>query len=356
MTVQAHDLSWMFSEKIRAALADKVSLDIKGSGSKSFYGRKPQGEPLMVSGHQGIISYEPTELVVTARCGTRLTDLEAVLAEQGQILAFEPPHFGTGATLGGAVATGLSGPRRPYAGALRDTVLGVKLMNGHGEILKFGGEVIKNVAGFDVSRLMVGALGTLGLLLEISLKVSPCPECEATLVFSMPPAAALEQMTRWAGQTWPLSAACYDGASLLIRLSGAAAAIAQTRHKLGGDILTTDEAAKFWSDLREQKLAFFQSETPLWRLSLASATPQPKISGSWLFDWGGALRWLKSDEESTVIFRETQSLGGHACRFRSPSGGEFQPLSSGLEKLHGKIKTAFDPDNIFNPGRLYPGW
>lgn len=356
MTAQSHDLSEMFSEQVRAALADRISLNIKGSGSKSFYGRTAKGEPLMVTGHQGIISYEPTELVITARGGTRLADIEAVLADQGQMLAFEPPHFGAQATLGGAVATGLSGPRRPYAGALRDAVLGVKLLNGHGEILKFGGEVIKNVAGFDVARLMAGALGTLGLILEVSMKVSPRPEYETTLIFSMQPAAALEQMNRWAGQTWPLSAACYDGEHLRIRLSGAAAAIAETRQKLGGDRLAATEAAKFWSDLNEQRLPFFQRETPLWRLSLAPATPQPKLSGSWLMDWGGALRWLKTDEEPSAIFRETEALGGHACRFRSPLGGEFQPLSPAMEKLHRKIKKAFDPDCIFNPGHLYAGW
>ncbi len=168
---------------------------------------------------------EPTELVITARCGTRLADIESVLAERGQMLAFEPPHFGPNATLGGAVATGLSGPRRPYAGAVRDVVLGVKLLNGHGEILKFGGEVMKNVAGFDVSRLMVGALGTLGVALDISMKVLPQPEADITLIFPMSPDAALVQMNRWAGQNWPLSAVCFDGEVVRIRLSGAQTAI-----------------------------------------------------------------------------------------------------------------------------------
>ena len=167
------DVSVLLREQVLAAIADKTSLNIIGSSSKAFYGRPAHGEPLVVIDHRGIISYEPTELVMTARCGTRLADIEAVLAERGQMLAFEPPHFGPDATLGGIVATGLSGPRRPYTGAVRDVVLGVKLLNGHGEILKFGGEVMKNVAGFDVSRLMVGALGTLGVVLEISMKVLP---------------------------------------------------------------------------------------------------------------------------------------------------------------------------------------
>ena len=349
------DASGLLHEQVLAAIAGKTPVSIAGSGSKAFYGRPAQGEPLSVVQHRGIISYEPTELVITARSGTRLADIKAVLAERGQMLAFEPPHFGPDATLGGAVATGLSGPRRPYAGAVRDVVLGVKLLNGHGEILKFGGEVMKNVAGFDVSRLMVGALGTLGVVLEVSMKVLPRPEAEITLIFAMNPNDALVQMNRWAGQNWPLSAACFDGEALWIRLSGAEAAIAVARQKLGGDALPDDEATSFWEDVREQKLGFFQSETPLWRLSLASATAQPDLSGVWFIDWGGALRWLKTEQSAETIFQTAQALGGHACRFRSPLGGQFQPLPAGLEKLHRKIKLAFDPHGIFNTGRLYPG-
>ncbi len=272
------------------------------------------------------------------------------------MLAFEPPYFGPDATLGGAVATGLSGPRRPYAGAVRDVVLGVKLLNGHGEILKFGGEVMKNVAGFDVSRLMVGALGTLGVVLDISMKVLPRPEAETTLIFAMNSDAALVQMNRWTGQNWPLSAASYDGKAVRIRLSGAKTAIAAARQKLGGDALPNNEATSFWADVREQRLDFFQGETPLWRLSLASATMQPNLPGAWIIDWGGALRWLKTDQPAETIFQTAHALGGHACRFRSPLGAEFQPLSAGLEKLHRHIKRAFDPHGIFNVGRLYAGW
>ncbi len=350
------DVSALLREQVLAAIANKTSLNIIGSSSKAFYGRPAQGEPLVVADHRGIISYEPTELVMTARCGTRLADIEAVLAERGQMLAFEPPHFGSDATLGGIVATGLSGSRRPYAGAVRDVVLGVKLLNGHGEILKFGGEVMKNVAGFDVSRLMAGALGTLGVVLEISMKVLPRPEAETTLIFPMTLDAALVQMNRWAGQNWPLSAACFDGEAVRIRLSGAQTAIAAALQKLGGDVLPDDEATSFWADVREQRLAFFQGETSLWRLSLAPATTQPDLSGAWFIDWGGALRWLKTDQPAETIFQTAHALGGHACRFRSPLGGEFQPLSTGLEKLHRNIKRAFDPHGIFNVGRLYEGW
>ena len=350
------DVSALLRERVLAAIAGKTPVNIMGSGSKAFYGRPVQGEPLTVANHRGIISYEPTELVMTARCGTRLADIELALAKRGQMLAFEPPHFGPNATLGGAVATGLSGSRRPYAGAVRDVVLGAKLLNGHGEILKFGGEVMKNVAGFDVSRLMVGALGTLGVVLDVSMKVLPRPEADTTLIFPMTADTALVQMNRWAGQNWPLSAACFDGEVVRIRLSGAKAAIAAAQHKLGGDALPDDEAALFWADVREQRLGFFQSETPLWRLSLASATAQPNLSGAWFIDWCGALRWLKTDQPAETIFQTAQGLGGHACRFRSSLGGEFQPLSTGLEKLHRNIKRAFDPHGIFNVGRLYAGW
>jgi len=356
MMEQQGDLSEIFSEKVRAAVAAKISLNIQGSGSKSFYGRPAQGEPLLISGHHGIINYDQTELVITARCGTRLANIEAVLAEHGQMLPFEPPHFGPQATLGGAIATGLSGPRRPYAGAARDVVLGVRLLNGRGEILKFGGEVIKNVAGFDVARLMVGALGTLGMLLEISMRVLPRPQHEATLLFQLPPDVGLRQMNRWAGQNWPLSGACYDGENLRVRLSGAEAAISEARKKMGGEVLSSAEAATFWHDLREQRLAFFQGEMPLWRLSMAPAAGRASLPGFWLIDWGGALRWLKTEAEPAVIFREAQLSGGHACRFRSLLGGEFQPLPTGLENLHRKLKQAFDPHGVFNLGRLYAGW
>jgi glycolate oxidase FAD binding subunit len=350
------DVSALLRERVLAAIAEKTPLNIMGSGSKAFYGRPVQGEPLTVAQHRGIISHEPTELVMTARCGTRLADIEAVLAERGQMLAFEPPHFGPDATLGGAVATDLSGSRRPYAGAVRDVVLGVRLLNGHGEILKFGGEVMKNVAGFDVSRLMVGALGTLGVVLDISIKVLPQPEADTTLIFTMNPDAVLASMNRWAGQNWPLTAACFDGVAVRIRLSGAKTALATAQQKLGGDALPDDEAVSFWADVREQRLGFFQGETTLWRLSLAPATAQPDLSGAWFIDWGGALRWLKTDQPAEMVFQTTHAIGGHACRFRSPLGSEFQPLSEGLEKLHRNIKVAFDPHGIFNVGRLYAGW
>jgi len=350
------DLSAALREQVREAAADGSPLNIAGGGSKSFYGRPATGADLSVAGHSGIVDYQPTELVLTARAGTPLATLAAALHGQGQMFGFEPPHFGATATLGGTVACGLSGPRRPYAGAVRDAVLGVRLLNGKGEILSFGGQVMKNVAGFDVSRLMAGALGTLGVLLDISLKVLPQPEAEETLVFEMTAADALAAMNRWAGQHWPLSAACHEGGRLHLRLSGAQAAIRASRAKLGGDSLAHSDA--FWAGLREQRLVFFDDPTPLWRLSLAPATPAPALPGRCCIDWGGALRWLKTDAPAEAVFAAAQAAGGHATLFR---GGEragpiFQALPERLQALHLQLKKAFDPQGIFNPGRLYEAW
>ncbi len=354
--MQIQDLSESLRGRVLEALAQGLPLNVKGGGSKSFYGCAAVGEVLDVSGHRGIVEYEPTELVVTARAGTPLAIVEAALAEKGQMLAFEPPHFGPAATLGGMVACGLSGPRRPYAGAVRDSVLGVKLLNGQGEILSFGGQMLKNVAGFDVSRLMAGALGTLGVLLEVSLKTLPRPEAEETLAFEMAAEEALATMNRRAGQAWPLSASCHDGGRLYLRLSGAAAAIRASREKLGGEIVGPGK--EFWTDLREQRLVFFDSQQPLWRLSLAPASPQAPLPGACLIDWGGALRWLKTDAPAEAMFAAARQAGGHATLFRSDrkTGPVFQPLPQQLKALHIGLKKAFDPTGILNPGRLHKEW
>lgn len=343
-------------QRVLSAIANKTPLHIIGGNSKAFYGRATQGEPLQVAEHSGVIHYEPSELIITARCGTPLADIEKLLAANGQMLAFEPPNFANTATLGGTVAAGLSGSRRAYTSAVRDVVLGVGLINGQGEILKFGGEVMKNVAGFDVSRVQVGALGTLGVLLDISLKVLPRPETETTLRFIMSEAQALSTMTQWGRQNLPLSAMCFEGNTLHVRLSGAESALKTAQQRLGGEVLSPIIAKAFWLSIREQQHDFFQGDTPLWRLSLAPATPQPPLSGNWLIDWGGALRWLKTDENAETIFATMQSLSAHACRFRSALGCEFQPPSEAVAKLHRNLKQAFDPHGIFNRGRLYAEW
>jgi glycolate oxidase FAD binding subunit len=350
------DLSQDLHAQVCAAASRKTPLTIVGSGSKRFYGRAGEGTELQVGGHCGIIYYEPTELVITARTGTPLTELEAALAERGQMLAFEPPHFGPTATLGGTVACGLSGPRRPYAGAVRDFVLGVRLLNGRGEPLRFGGEVMKNVAGYDVSRLMVGALGTLGVLLDISLKVLPQPAEEITLLQRTTPAEALTLMNAWMGQPWPLSAACFGDAGLYVRLSGTAAGVKAARAEIGGD--TVSEGVDFWRQVREHTHVFFAGDVPLWRLAVPANTPPLPLAGRWWLDWGGMQRWLRTEESAAAIRSAAIEAGGHATLFRGGDRREeiFQPLDEPLAKLQRTLKTAFDPDGILNPGRMYRVW
>jgi glycolate oxidase FAD binding subunit len=377
------DLTEQLRERVLAAAVGKTMLRIRGGGSKDFYGNAPAGALLDTAGHAGLVAYEPTELVVTVRAGTRLAELEAALAEQGQMLAFEPPHFSDatvgrasarqaaadvpqefpsviglkadlqGATVGGCVAAGLSGPRRATAGAVRDFVLGVKLLDGKGEILNFGGQVMKNVAGYDVSRLMAGALGTLGLLLEVSLKVLPKPPAEATLRLELPQDKAIEAMNRWGGQPLPISATCWSDGQLTLRLSGARAAVAAAREKIGGEAVA--DAEGFWRAVREQQDDFFSGEAALWRLSLPAKTAPLSLPGEPLIEWGGALRWMTFDGPAAVVREAAARAGGHATLFRGSdkSAGAFQPLPAPLMAIHRNLKRAFDPQGLFNPGRLY---
>jgi len=340
---------------VRTATARGTALHIRGGGTKDFYGRQINGQALDVGKHRGILAHEPTELVITARAGTPLSEIEATLAEKNQMLGFEPPRFGESATLGGTIACGFSGPRRPWSGSARDFVLGAKILNGHGEILRFGGQVMKNVAGFDVSRLMVGALGTLGVLLDISLKVLPRPEAEQTLAFALPPDRAIAAMNEWSRQPLPLSAAAHVGDTLYIRISGASSALRAARARLGGELV--EKGDELWRELNEQQRQFFAGDTPLWRLSVPPATAHLNLPGKWLIDWGGAQRWLKSDTAAADIRRAVESAGGHATLFR---GGDrnaevFHPLPQPLAALHRRLKQSFDPAGILNPGRLYAG-
>lgn len=345
--------------QIREAAASGTALCIEGGGSKRFYGREPQGEVLNVGAHAGVVSYEPTELVVTVRGGTPLAELESVLAAQNQFLAFEPPRFGRTATVAGCVAAGLSGPRRATAGAVRDFMLGVKIIDGRGEVLSFGGQVMKNVAGYDVSRLIAGSLGTLGVILEVSLKVLPRPVAEATLRFAMAEADAIGRVNDWGGQPLPVSASAWADGVLTLRLSGAEAAVQAACARLGGERVDAVVAAAFWDGLREQQADFFAAvtEMPLWRLSLPSSAVPLKLGGAQLIEWGGAQRWLRSDAGAERIRERTAALGGHATLFR---GGErtaevFTPLPAPLLTIHCRLKAAFDPAGILNPGRLYQG-
>lgn len=343
--------------ELQARVADArrsgTPLDITGGASKAFYGRQPRGRPLRVSGHRGVVAYEPAELVVTARAGTPLKALESLLAEQGQMLAFEPPHFSAAATLGGCVASGLSGPRRPYAGAARDFVLGVKCLTGKGEVLSFGGQVMKNVAGYDVSRLMAGALGTLGVLLEVSLKVLPRAAVDITQCFDVAMPQALDMMNRWAGLPLPLSASCYHDGRLFVRLSGSEPAVADAAAKLGGEAYPQGD--RLWHDLREHRLAFFHDSRPLWRVSVPPAAPPLELAGAQLMDWGGAQRWVTGDLTAGQVRDRAAALGGHATLFRHGDrhGEVFHPPAPPVMALHRRLKHAFDPDNILNPGRMY---
>jgi len=349
------DVIDQLTDTIRAAATSKMPLCIRGGGSKDFYGGPLRGETLEVGGYRGIVDYDPTELVITARAGTPLAEIEAVLREKGQMLAFEPPHFGSSSTLGGCIAAGLSGPRRPYTGAARDFVLGVRMLDGTGNDLRFGGQVMKNVAGFDVSRLMAGSLGTLGVVLEVSLKMLPLPAAETTLRLAQTAAEAIALVNEWAAQPLPVSATAWTDGNLMVRLSGAAAAVDAAAKKLGGERIAAEAAARFWHGIREHTDPFFNSGQPLWRLSLKSTTPPLNLPGAQLIEWGGALRWLATDADAHTVRAAAALGGGHATLFRASdkSAGVFQPLPPALQTIHRKIKRTFDPAGIFNPGRLY---
>jgi glycolate oxidase FAD binding subunit len=346
-----------FRERILEAGARRTPLCLRGGGSKDWYGGPPRGEVLETGDHQGIVAYEPAELVITARAGTPLVAIEAALAERGQMLAFEPPHFGPEATLGGVVAAGLSGPRRASAGALRDFMLGVVLMNGRGEVLRFGGQVMKNVAGYDVARLLAGSLGILGLILEVSLKVLPRPPLEVTRSLEMDEAAALRALHDWAAGPLPLSASAFHGGVLHVRLSGAAATVRAACAKLGGEAVDEGEANAFWHDLREQRAPFFTPAmrgSPLWRLAVPTIAPPLALQGAHLVEWGGGQRWWLTDADAETVRAAAARAGGHATLFRNgdKTAGVFSPLAAPLLALHGRLKAAFDPAGIFNPGRM----
>jgi glycolate oxidase FAD binding subunit len=338
-------------EQVRAATAARTPLVIRAGGSKDFYGNASEGERLDPRGHAGIVAHEPTELVITARCGTRLSELEAVLDAAGQMLPFEPPHFGAAATVGGCVAAGLAGPRRASAGGVRDYVLGARLLTGRGEVLSFGGTVMKNVAGYDVARLTAGSLGVLGVITEVSLKVLPKPVTEATLRLELDEAAALKRMNEWAGRPLPVSATAWLDGVLHVRLSGARAAVAEAQQKIGG---TAVDGVALWHGLREQTDAFFAGGLPLWRLALPSTAERIELPGAQLIEWGGAQRWLRTDAPAEQVRARAAARGGHATLFR---GGERRHVLTDLPlpiaAIHKRLKAEFDPAGIFNPGRMY---
>ncbi len=356
------DISSELQTRVLEAIEGKEAICLRGGGSLDFYGRIPSGRVLELSGHCGITHYAPSELVITARAGTPIAMLEQTLAEQGQMLAFEPPRYSPAATLGGVVSANLSGPRRAICGAARDFVLGCRIVNGRGEILSFGGEVMKNVAGFDVSRLMTGALGTLGILLEVSIRTLPRPQAEAThIIESGSIAAALATLTRMRGQPLPISASAIVNEVLYLRFSGSPAGVSAARKVIGGDILPADKAALFWSRIRDHGHPFFEPGHPLWRLSVPSDMPPPELDGNCLIEWDGQLRWLRTEAPPATVFALAAKAGGHATAFRYQGGGcrgdgrdqVFHPIAAPLMALQDRIKAAFDPHCIFNPGRIH---
>lgn len=346
----AIDASAALLEQVNQALNNATPLLIQGSNSKAFLGRAVTGEVLDTRAHRGIVSYDPTELVITARCGTPLAELAKVLDASQQMLPCEPPSFGEHATVGGTIACGLSGPRRPWSGSVRDFILGTRLITGQGKHLRFGGEVMKNVAGYDLSRLMAGSYGALGVVTEVSLKVLPKPRQTLSISLELDTDRALLRLAEWGQQPLPISAACHDGQRLHLRLEGGEGSVAAAHDRLGGECLD----AAYWHDLNEHRLSFFDEDLPLWRLSLPHNTPRLSLPGTQLIDWGGAQRWLKSDADASVIRTVVDKLGGHAtCYHPGLIDSPFQPLPDTLMRYHRNLKQQLDPRGIFNPGRLY---
>ncbi len=341
------------SDTIRAAAEAKRPLRIRGGGSKAFYGNATSGDDVDVTAYRGIVSYEPTELVITARAGTPLVEIEAAMRGHGQMLGFEPPHFGGGATLGGCIAAGLSGPRRAYSGSARDFVLGVRLLDGRGTDLAFGGQVMKNVAGYDVSRLVTGSLGTLGVILEVSLKTLPLPPAELTLCREHSRVDAIAAMNAWAGQPLPITGTCHVEKRLYVRLAGAASAVKVAAQKIGGEEVVN--ATEFWRNVRDHRDVFFGGARPIWRISLQPTAAEFNLTGPQLVEWNGALRWLKSDDDAIAVREAARKADGHATLFRRGQSeiGAFQPLPEAMMQLHKRVKQAMDPAGILNPGRIY---
>jgi len=339
-------------ERVLAARAERRPLQLHGARTKDFYGESTAGEPLDLSGYRGIVDYEPSELVMTARCGTRLSDIETALAEHGQFLGFEPPRLGGDPTLGGMIAAGLSGPRRIQVGAARDFVLGATLLAGDGELLRFGGQVMKNVAGFDVSRLLCGSLGILGIITQASIKVLPQPRAEETMRLEIPAREAVDAFNRWGGQPLPISGAAWHEGAAWVRLSGAAAAVQAARAVIGGDRVFPVLAKKWWESLRHYMHPVY-SDSLVWRVSLPATAPPLQLPVDPLIDWGGALRWYCGELQAFDVRGLASAVGGTAMRWRGAgSGSKFHPLAPAIAEIHRRLKRSFDPEGIFNPGRL----
>jgi FAD/FMN-containing dehydrogenase len=349
-------------DQVRAARSEQCALSLRGAGTKAFYGEAPRGEPLELRALSGISSLEPTELVVTARAGTPLDVLEAALAEHGQQLPFEPPRFAAGGTVGGMVAAGLAGPSRAAVGGVREHLLGATLLDGNAQVLTFGGQVMKNVAGYDVSRALAGSMGVLGVILEVSLKVLPFPAAALTVVHNVDEAAALKLLNGWRRLPLPLNASAWHDGRLWLRLAGARSAVQAAARQIGGAAVDANEAVVWWNGVRDHRHPFFlldddtlQRGERLWRFSVPATAAPLGLSGTGFVEWGGAQRWLRTDAPAEVIRPAVAALGGHATLFRGGDRGSevFHPLSPSLLALHRELKRAFDPRGILNPGRLF---
>jgi len=334
------------------AHADRTALRIRGGDSKrQLLGRQCDGETLSTEDLTGIVDYEPGELVISARAGTPVADIDAVLATENQYLPSSTPAFDGKATVGGSVACNLSGHTRPWGGSIRDLVLGTEVINGKGEVLRFGGRVMKNVAGYDVSRLQCGALGTLGVITEVTLKVLPLPETETTLVYECDAANGLERMIKHAREASPMAGACWFDGRLYLRLAGAQPAVARATRDWGGDIVTEGQP---WQLLSDMSLDFFRRDLPLIRLSLPVTSQLGLEESPLLINWGGAQRWVYADNDASW-FDLAAREGGHAWSFRGGDRfAETAPsLTAPVQSMHQRVKQALDPAGILNPGRLY---
>ena len=348
------DLTSELTDRLRDAASRGAALRLAGGDTKRFYGRQVEAERLDLRDHAGVVNYDPAELVLTVRCGTRLADIEPLLAERGQRLAFDPPRHGAEATIGGAIAAGLAGPSRLRHGAVRDHVQGVRLLTGDGRALRFGGEVLKNVAGYDVARLMAGSLGILGVLLELSLRVLPRPPSECTLVFELDAAGAFDRLDGWSGLALPMIASTWVDGRLYARFEGTEATLAGVHRQLGGEALAED--VPFWTSVRDQTHPFFAAAARLWRLHIPGGGPLLLTGGAALIEWQGAQWWIR-DQEGTDLRALAAAAGGSATLFRGATREEevFAPLAPAVRRLHHSLKKVFDPAGILNPGRMYAG-
>ena len=354
-----NDIREQLQHEVLDAIDKYEVLRIHGGDSKNFYGNQiASTKTLDISAHNGIIDYEPTELVITVRAGTKLKELEALLTEYAQQLPFEPPMHNENSTIGGVVAAGLSGPRRPFSGAVRDHILGMTLINGQGKIVTFGGQVMKNVAGYDVSRLMVGSLGSLGVILSVSIKLIPAPASEVTFAIETTQQKAINLFNQWRPTPLPISATCFYEDCLYVRLSGGHQSVATFSKQIQGEQLANSES--FWSSIRNQSHTFFQHQNkPLWRLSFPPATPAlQNLEKNTLIEWGGAQYWLFSNAPSNIIRGVAEKNKGHATLYKGeqPGVNKFHPLPAELMKLQKRLKNTLDPHNIFVSGRLYKGF